>query len=97
MLARAIVADQQMAQVIIRRSDVLKAHRDVFAGLLIPFAVDNRYACLAIIRSGADPEAAMQLARSEVERELAPQPNDEPNSSHHTWCTDDCDLVVDSL
>jgi hypothetical protein len=80
MLARAIVADQQMAQVIIRRTDVLKAHRDVLAGLLIPFAVENRYACLAIIRSGADPEATMQLARSEVEQELAPQPNDEPNS-----------------
>ena len=75
MLARAIVADQQMAQVIIRRSDVLKAHRDVLAGLLIPFAVENRYACLAIIRSGADPAPAMELARSEVEQELAQQPN----------------------
>jgi hypothetical protein len=30
---------------------------------------------LAIIRSGADPAAAVQLARIEVERELAPQPN----------------------
>jgi hypothetical protein len=88
MLARAIVADQRMAKIIKSRPEVLRAHRDLLAERLTPFAADNRDACLAIIRSGADPAAAVQLARSEVERELAPQPNQAGVISPHMSAPD---------
>jgi hypothetical protein len=54
LLARALVADQRMAEVILKRPDVLVASRDAVAQLLTPFAAGNRYASLAIIRAGAD-------------------------------------------
>jgi hypothetical protein len=73
MLARAIVADQRMADVIVDRPSVLREHSDLLLDKLAPFARDNRYACLAIIRSGAEPAVAVELARAEVERVLAPR------------------------
>jgi tetratricopeptide (TPR) repeat protein len=82
MLARAIVADQRMARIITSRRDILVAHRDVLAQLLAPFAAENQYACLAIVRSGADPAPVVQLARKEVEQELAPQPSDQHHGPH---------------
>jgi len=71
LLARALVADQRMAAVILKRPDVLAANRDTVAQLLTPFATGNRYACLAIIRAGADPAPTLDLAKTEVEQELA--------------------------
>jgi hypothetical protein len=82
MLARAIVADQRMARIITSRRDILAAHRDVLAQLLAQFAAENQYACLAIVRSGADPAPAVQLAQKEVEQELAPQPSDQYHGPH---------------
>jgi hypothetical protein len=79
MLARAIVADQRMADIIINRPNVLEAHRDALAERLAPFAAGNRHACLAIIRSGADPAVTRDLARTEVEQILAPR-QDAPNT-----------------
>ncbi len=73
LLARALVADQRMAEVILKRPDVLVASRDAVAQLLTPFAAGNRYACLAIIRAGADPAPALDLAKTEEEQELAPR------------------------
>jgi hypothetical protein len=73
MLARAIVADQRMADVIVDRPSILREHGDLLLDKLAPFARDNRYACLAIIRSGAEPAVAVELARAEVERVLAPR------------------------
>lgn len=72
LLARALVADQRMAEVILNRPDVLAANRDAVAQLLTLFA-DNRYACLAIIRAGADPAPTLHLAKTEVEQQLAPR------------------------
>lgn len=71
LLMRALVADQRMATVVLSRADVLAANRDAVSQLLAPFAATNRYACLAIIRSGADPNPTLNLATTEVEQELA--------------------------
>jgi hypothetical protein len=73
MLARAIVADQRMADIILSRPSILRKHSDLISQKLAPFATQNRYACLAIIRSGADPAVAIELARAEVGRILAPR------------------------
>jgi tetratricopeptide (TPR) repeat protein len=73
LLARAIVGDERMADIILNRPDVLKAHRNVLVDRLTPLARDNRDACLAIIRSGANPAATLELARAEVEQVLAPR------------------------
>jgi hypothetical protein len=78
-LARAIIADDVMAGIILGRPDVLEAHRDVLAERLTPFAANNREACRAIIRSGADPTIALTLAQTVVEQELAPRTS-EPNT-----------------
>lgn len=73
LLARALIADQRMAEVILKRPDVLAANRDAVAQLLTPFASGNRYACHAIIRAGADPAPTLDLAKTEVDQELAPR------------------------
>jgi hypothetical protein len=73
MLARAIVADQRMAEVILSRPEVLKAHRDELAAELNPLASSNVYASLAIIESGADPAATLAVARAEVDLALEPR------------------------
>jgi hypothetical protein len=73
LLARALVADQRMAEVILKRPDVLVASRDAVAQLLTSFAAGNQYACLAIIRAGADPAPTLDTAKTEVEQELAPR------------------------
>jgi hypothetical protein len=70
MLARAIVADQRMAEVILSRPEVLKAHRDDLAAELNPNAPSNVYASLAIIEAGADPAATLTFARAEVDLAL---------------------------
>jgi len=59
MLARAIVADQRLAEVILSRPELLKAHGDALAAALNPHAASNVHAALAIIASGADPAAAL--------------------------------------
>jgi hypothetical protein len=59
--------------VILNRPDVLAANRDAVGQLLTPFATGNRYACLAIIRAGADPAPTLDLAKTEVEQQLAPR------------------------
>jgi tetratricopeptide (TPR) repeat protein len=74
LLAQAILAEQ-MAATIIARSDLLEAHRDLLMERLAPFAKDNRHACLAIIGSGADPAVTLELARTEIEKVLAPRPH----------------------
>ena len=58
-----------MAEVTLKRPDVLAANRDVVARLLAPFAAGSRHACLAIIPAGADPAPALDLAKTEVERD----------------------------
>jgi hypothetical protein len=73
LLARAILADQRMAGAIIDRPDVLEAHRELLVERLRPFAKENRYVCLAIIRSGADPAIALELARAQIEEVLKPR------------------------
>jgi hypothetical protein len=93
MLCRAIIADQRMAEMILVRDDVLESHRDVIAEKLAPFAGHNRYACLAIIRSGADPTPTMALAQAEVDRVLKPRER-EPNSlSGYAGADDDAILA----
>jgi hypothetical protein len=79
MLARAIVADQRMAEVILSRPEVLMAHRDELAAALNPLAPSNVYAALAIIESHADPAATLALARAEVDLALKPR-RSEPNT-----------------
>jgi hypothetical protein len=73
MLARATVADQRMAEVILSRPEVLKAHRDELAAALNPLAPSNVHAALAIIESGADPAATLALARAEVDLVIEPR------------------------
>jgi hypothetical protein len=79
MLARAIVADQRLADVILSRPEVLMAHRDELAAELSPLASSNVHASLAIIESGAHPAAALGVARSEVDLVLKPRLR-EPNA-----------------
>jgi hypothetical protein len=79
MLARAIVADQRMAEVILSRPEVLKAHRDELAAELNPHAPSNVYASLAVIEAGADPAATLAVARAEVDLVLKPRLT-EPNT-----------------
>jgi len=79
MLARAILGDQRMAEVILSRPEVLMAHRDELAAELNPHAPSNVYASLAIIESGADPAATLAFARAEVDRALEPRVS-EPNT-----------------
>jgi len=79
MLARAILADQRMAEIILSRPDVLMAHREKLAALLNPSAANNVYASLAIIKSGADPAPTLTLARAEVDLVLRPRLS-EPNT-----------------
>jgi hypothetical protein len=73
MLARAIVADQRMAEVILSRPELSKAHGDALSPALNPHAPSNVYASLAIIASGADPAATLAVARAEVDRFLEPR------------------------
>jgi hypothetical protein len=96
MLGRAIVADQQMAEVILRRPDVLKAHRDAIAAQLAPFAADNHFACVAIVQSGADPAPATGLARMEVDQLLEPRQR-EPNSWSGYAGADDAAILASIL
>jgi hypothetical protein len=62
-----------MAEVILSRPEVLKAHRDELAAELNPLASSNVYASLAIIESGADPAATLAVARAEVDLALEPR------------------------
>ncbi|MEU7618771.1 hypothetical protein AB0B27_22115 [Micromonospora rifamycinica] len=70
LLCRAIVTDERMASIILRRGDLLREHREQIAELLTPHATDNVNACQAIIRAGADPAATRELARSSVNQML---------------------------
>jgi hypothetical protein len=79
MLARAIVADQRFADVILSRPEVLMAHRHELAAELNPLAPNNAYASLAIIESGADPAATLAFARAQVDLVLKPRLS-EPNT-----------------
>jgi hypothetical protein len=93
MLCRAIIADQRMAEIILAGGDTLEAHRDVISERLAASAGENRYACLAIIRSGADPAPTIALAQAEVDRVLKPRER-EPNSlSGYAGAADDAILA----
>ena len=82
LLARALVADQRMAEVILKRPDVLAANRDVVARLLTPFAAGSRHAAL---RSSAQAPTLPQRLTWRKPRSSGNSPRD--STSRESRCS----------
>lgn len=81
LLLRALLADQQMAEIILQEGiEVLTANSKITEELLRPAAATNGHACLALILAGLDTVSVTTLAQQRVTRYLLPR-------AHHPGVT----------
>ncbi|MEV1172732.1 hypothetical protein [Nonomuraea sp. NPDC049784] len=73
LMARALLAHERMARIILDRPELLVTNQEILAEQLAPAAEHNQFACLALIMAGADSGLAIPLARERVARHLLPQ------------------------
>ena len=72
-LARALLADQQMATPILKRADLLRQYKDAIEPVLTQKADENQFACVALILAGVNSEPVVTYARARVEQALMPR------------------------
>jgi hypothetical protein len=81
LVLRALLADQQMAEIVLQEGiEVLAANKEIAEELLIPAAATNEHACLALVLAGLDTRPVAALAQQRATQYLVPR-------AHHPGAT----------